>query len=324
MKLNADKANKIKLLFRLFISLGLLYFIMRKTDFLHIYGIVKQLNIVWLFWGLLLSFCYMIFFALRSKIIMDICPSSRVTTSKSYLYYLYGAFYSNFLPGMIGGDVLRTYYLSKDGPSLYETGASVVLERISGMLVVILIALWSTLALFNDNIAIMSSLILLITGYIVFVTLLFNSRFRKFLERFANGDSAFNKMISKLVYFTSVMQNYMQTKVVFWVIILSFGAQVADFFVTYLYGLSLNIEIPLLYYFAFMPVVYTVTMIPVSINGIGLREGIVVFLFSQVGVTREQALILAFLIYFDKLIKGLVGGLVLLLNNFIKLRQKKA
>ena len=49
-------------------------------------------------------------------------------------------------------------------------------------------------------------------------------------------------------------------------------------------------------------------MLPISINGIGVREGIFVFLLGQWGVDPAQALALAWLEYGIILLFGLLGG----------------
>jgi hypothetical protein len=51
-------------------------------------------------------------------------------------------------------------------------------------------------------------------------------------------------------------------------------------------------------------------MLPVSINGIGLREGAFVVFFSSLGVPPHAALALAWLEYGILLVQGLVCGLV--------------
>ena len=52
-----------------------------------------------------------------------------------------------------------------------------------------------------------------------------------------------------------------------------------------------------------------VTVLPISINGLGVREGTVVFLLGQFGVQSERALVLSLLIFAMGLLVGVVGGL---------------
>ena len=55
----------------------------------------------------------------------------------------------------------------------------------------------------------------------------------------------------------------------------------------YFLALSLDINIPIIYYALFIPIILAVSMIPVSINGLGVREAAWVLLFSQVGVSTR-------------------------------------
>jgi uncharacterized membrane protein YbhN (UPF0104 family) len=78
----------------------------------------------------------------------------------------------------------------------------------------------------------------------------------------------------------------------------------------YLMALSLGLPVPFLNYFLIIPAALLVMMAPVSINGIGLREGAFAFFFGLFGVGRAEAVAFAWIAYGVLLIQGLLGGLV--------------
>ncbi|MDD5433842.1 MAG: lysylphosphatidylglycerol synthase domain-containing protein, partial [Nitrospira sp.] len=80
-------------------------------------------------------------------------------------------------------------------------------------------------------------------------------------------------------------------------------------------GLSIGINVPYKFYFFLIPLVATVSMLPLSISGIGLREGAFVYFFSYANVTKTEALTFAFGWFVIVLISSLIGGLVLLVSN---------
>jgi hypothetical protein len=51
----------------------------------------------------------------------------------------------------------------------------------------------------------------------------------------------------------------------------------------------LNIDAPLIHYFVFFPLVWVVGSIPISISGIGILEGGLVFLFVRYSGTSTEA-----------------------------------
>jgi hypothetical protein len=65
-------------------------------------------------------------------------------------------------------------------------------------------------------------------------------------------------------------------------------------------------------------------MLPVSMSGLGVREGAYVYLFAQAGVSTAQALAMSLLIYALRVAAGLVGGVLYALQGFRELRRQKA
>ncbi|MCK4822914.1 flippase-like domain-containing protein, partial [bacterium] len=65
-----------------------------------------------------------------------------------------------------------------------------------------------------------------------------------------------------------------------------------------------------LYFFLFVPIISVLTMLPISLNGIGIREGAFVFFFTKVGISSAQALSMSILTYTIVLLASLIGGLI--------------
>jgi uncharacterized membrane protein YbhN (UPF0104 family) len=75
-------------------------------------------------------------------------------------------------------------------------------------------------------------------------------------------------------------------------------------------ALALRLDAPVVFYFILIPLIAVATMIPVSLNGLGVREGAFVFFLAQVGVPEEQALSLALLWLVVLMASSAIGGLV--------------
>jgi hypothetical protein len=80
-------------------------------------------------------------------------------------------------------------------------------------------------------------------------------------------------------------------------------------------GKSIGIEMSgwmPLYFFIFIPLLGIIMVLPVSINGLGIREGAGVLLFTSVGIPAEQALLVEFLTYLVMVTASLAGGVLFL------------
>ena len=86
----------------------------------------------------------------------------------------------------------------------------------------------------------------------------------------------------------------------------------------YFLGLALGIEINLLTWIFISPIVATISMIPVSIGGIGLRENTLVFILISMGVNNEVAGIHSLLVFFMLVLIGIVGGLIYLVRPYFE------
>jgi hypothetical protein len=78
-----------------------------------------------------------------------------------------------------------------------------------------------------------------------------------------------------------------------------------------LYTFALSIDIPFSQLLVIIPLVFLTEVLPISINGAGVRDSAFVFFFVMIGHTKEEGLALGLLVIAMRYIGGLVGGSVL-------------
>jgi hypothetical protein len=83
-------------------------------------------------------------------------------------------------------------------------------------------------------------------------------------------------------------------------------------FVHVLVAHALGISLPITYFLLFVPLLAVIVSVPISLNGIGVREGAGVVLFGLVGVGRAQAFSMQFTTYLVAVTVSLLGGLIFL------------
>ncbi|WPL17708.1 hypothetical protein Thiowin_02747 [Thiorhodovibrio winogradskyi] len=92
-------------------------------------------------------------------------------------------------------------------------------------------------------------------------------------------------------------------------IALSVLFQAADIIACFLLAEALSIQLDLATLFVVMPVTYLITLLPISLGGLGIREGVLVLLLGRVGISVSDAVTFAFLIHFNRMLVGGSGGL---------------
>jgi glycosyltransferase 2 family protein len=222
--------------------------------------------------------------------------------------YLAGLFVGNFLPSTVGGDVVRVTRLAKITRQRPRAFASVVLERLSGWLVLPVITLVSLLinpGLLQlgsaSRLAIALSLATLALLAVV-VGVAGSSRLGRLLSRregWARFASAVHLGLARFRHSPGAAAQ---------VLLVSFAYQLVVAFGAFLVALAIGLHVGWTAIVAFMPVVAIVQVLPLTIGGLGLREGAFVVLLRPLGVTVSQAIAFGLLVYALNLTVSLLGA----------------
>lgn len=222
------------------------------------------------------------------------------------LYYI-GSFFNTFLPSGFGGDVVKTYELSRQTSSGANTISTVLVDRLMGLGVLFAMALIALLFSWRYvSGLVLLTLIILIAGFVLAIILFLNLPIRQWLTCHFG---MLGKVLSskKVVAFYNSFSRY------------SIGILFKSAFVSLIFNLILivtqvylakgaGVLIPISYFFIFVPILSSLTALPISIGGLGVREGGYMLLFSQVGVTYDRSVAVSLLLYALMLVTGLIGG----------------
>jgi len=225
------------------------------------------------------------------------------------LYFL-GWFYNNFMPGSVGGDLLRAWYVTKHAHKKFEAVLSVFVDRAIGLLSTLAIAVFFYwLFLRGEGIVITSAGRDGFTGYVlqykeavgwvlatiavIFCLLLLHSRSRGMLAGIWSSILMHGvKMIEK---FKNALILYCRRPLT---ILAAFGLTVFLQLMTitgfWLLGMNLGITVSIKYYFVFFTLVWVLGAVPVSIGGAVVVEGFLIYMFIHfAGVDKDAASVLA-------------------------------
>ncbi len=219
-----------------------------------------------------------------------------------------GMFVANFLPSTIGGDVLRVARLSASNGQAPASFASVVLERLTGFLVLPLISLVALLThpdlLRLGNASRMA--VLLSAGTLVALALILalagNARIGGRLagnESWLRFAGAVHLALARVRHHPGALAGVLAAAVAY---------QMTVVLSAWIATRALGIHIGWAPVMAFIPVVAMAQVLPVSVNGLGLREGALVLLLQPLGVPTGQAIALGLLLYGINLVVSLLGA----------------
>ena len=223
-----------------------------------------------------------------------------------------GVFFSIFLPSTIGGDLIRAADLAGHTQKTKEVIATVFLDRLSGyigLVIVVILALLFGNRIVQDKV-VLSSVVVIITVLALVILVLFNNfiylKITKFLS--TPGANRIKEIIKGLHHEIHIFRNH--RKMIIGNLLISFMMQVIGPISIYFIALSLGIKIDLIYYFIFLPIIGAITLLPVAMGGLGLRENLFVVYFAKAGVVKQLAIAMSLLSFAFIIIYGALGGLI--------------
>src|SRR6266403_2976803 len=231
--------------------------------------------------------------------------------------FLIGMFYNQFLPGGTGGDIIKSYFLLKETPDK-KAGAllAVVFDRFIGLVALIaitgaLISLrYDFLSKTTETRWLLRFLLVLLGASILgllstFVISGFNL-FHSLPQRFPGRE----KLIEISAAYHLYAHHWRATLVAFGA---SIVAHLATFTTFLCAAYALGVAIPLVNFFAVMPVERTISALPISFAGIGLREKVLqIMLSSLCGVPEAKAILIGSLSFLIIIVCSLPGAVVYL------------
>ena len=212
--------------------------------------------------------------------------------------FFIGAFFNQFLPGTTGGDLVRVLYLMRDYPNHRTAGfLSVAVDRLLALLVLVAMGLgfaWSRSAWFASSIAVgnamkIFAIILFVTGAGLVASFFLTSR--HLIERLPAHFPLRDRIIKLSTLWQLCIANRREALLgAFYTI----PMLLAYFSAFYFAGLAFSAKVTFLDMTSIMPLVTAISSLPISLNGLGVREALFEQLLSQLcGVPQGTGLLIS-------------------------------
>jgi uncharacterized protein (TIRG00374 family) len=225
-----------------------------------------------------------------------------------------GEFLNFFLPSTMGGDVARAEMAKSYSGGRSGSYVAVLFDRFSAFIAVVLIGTCAVclsyvgIGWFDWQVALLSFLFVAIT--IAVFVVLETSLAQRVLDLLDRRPLA--KFVAILRNILSLLQGCAANKpMLFRIVGLALLIQFCLIVVVHLLSVALGLKVEFYFHFIAIPVITLVTLLPISLNGLGVREILFVLLYSKVGVPSEMALALSFSWTLVLVLFALYGGLCL-------------
>lgn len=314
--------------FKAVVSVALLAVLFSRVEAARLWSVARDASIVWLAAALGLYLVMILVSAWRWNLLLEAqrvrLPLSDLTSS-----FLVATFFNNFLPSNIGGDVIRIADTAPAAGSRTRATTIVLIDRGLGLLGLVLVAaIGASVASRIDTASVGVGPEVLWTGFglaaiVATPALLMPNGFMKLLQplRVLHPvwvDERLTRLRDALARFRNepgALITCFAGAVVVQAVLVAFYAAVAA---------SMRIPIGLAELAVIVPITFIVQMVPVSMNGFGVREATFGFYFTRLGLPLESALLVSFVGAAVIMFFSLSGGLVYLLRLRRQARPRSA
>jgi uncharacterized protein (TIRG00374 family) len=273
--------------------------------------VIPEMNartLTWLGLAAALTLAGLVLSAMRWQRVLEVL-GLEAKLSRLLSHYLAGQFVSNVLPTTIGGDVLRVSRLSRETGESPKTFASVVLERLTGWLVLPVISVVGFLVnppLQDLGRATQVAIGLAFATLLALCILLYAVADQRIGGRFEAKDGW--RRFASAVHL-GVARMRQQPSAAAHVLIVGFAYQLVLVLAAVAAAQALGVRpAGLTALLAFFPAVAIAQVLPIGISGLGVREGAFILFLDPLGVEAQDAIALGLLLYLLNLGVSLLGA----------------
>ncbi len=231
--------------------------------------------------------------------------------------FFVGLFFNLFALGATGGDVAKIFYVVREeAERKTAAGFTVLMDRIVGLVALIVIAAGSIIFRYAwltqtpQSKTLVATVLVVLGASVGFIGLAAFLALTGLVERLP----AWLPFRAKIIELVNMFKTFARDPgTLLAAVALSFVAHFAMFFTFYAAGRSLGAGVSFLDICGVMPLVNTIIALPISVSGVGVREGLFQSLLGDLcGVAPSVAVPIAVLGFLIGVVYCLIGGLVYL------------
>ena len=239
-----------------------------------------------------------------------------VSLRQAIVLYWVGVFFNNVLLGNIGGDAIRIYDVRRLTRETSRAAAATFMDRFVGLFSTCCLALGACVLVAEvRRFGLVTMLVSVWSGLVVLLALGLSRRLGSQVERVlrrllpARVSGILGELRSNFVVYRA------KAPLLVGVWLVSLGVQFSRILVYWTAGTAVGLEVGLRFFIGFQPVAAIAAALPISVGGLGVREGVLVELFGGIGVEESLAFATSILGYGAGILASLLGGILFIVRR---------
>lgn len=308
------------LLLKLIITASLCFWLYTRIDFPILEQSLAQLGALPIVIGVLLHVVVVVLSASRWWLLLTHTHSTTPFFRAFPSYYL-GVFFNNFLPTGFGGDTVRILHLRVRGIGTKSLVSASVVDRVTGFATIFIVGIVGVLV--SEELRIPSHTKTVLTALflagLVLAAITLSNRSGRYIESLARK-YRHARVRGWILDVILTCYSYRAAKYrILLAMAISVIGQGLIILTYYLIGRGLGLSISFATYLVAIPAVFLAASLPVSIGGLGIREGTLVGMLVAAGANLPLAINLSLVYLIVLWISTLPGALVPLLSRASKI-----
>jgi glycosyltransferase 2 family protein len=249
------------------------------------------------------------------------CLIPRFRFGSLYRVVLIGMFYAVILPSQLAGDVFRAYRLGAGKSDAAAIAASVVVDKVNGLVGLLILGLIGALA---STVPLVRTLVPVFGVLLACVLLaLFAVNIPGFMalaelvrRRLEAAHSRFAGLVGRILTFLSAWRTFLRRPVaMFGSFAFGIVYQLLCIAIILLLAISFGIDVRIFDWLWIFTLISLAVLPPISVGGLGVREGTLVGALGVLGVSPADALAVSLSIFGSQLVGAFVGGMLELFHH---------
>lgn len=300
--------KKLLIFLRLIVTVAVLFALFKFIPYKNLVEIYKNSHKGYIIFSFFIFVCCYITAVLRWKFLLS-SLGIRISLREAVYSYFSGIFFNLFFPSFVAGDIFRGFSISYRYGEPAKVASSVLLDRFSGSIALILLAVSSYI--FGRNIVGLKVigiplLVLSFAGGVAFLAI-FNKSFFLFLMKIFKKNSLLREKLLSFhdqLYFFAKNPNIF-IKSLFY----SFPIQILTCLGFFISAKAFDVHLGLLCFLILVPIIMAIALIPITIAGAGTREASAIYFFSLVGIDKSVSLSISLVNLIFTISMGILGGI---------------
>lgn len=299
--------NRIIQLLKILISVLLMYLLIRQIDYKEFKEALENVNVLGILIVVIAYLFSIIVNALKWKVLL---PKTELT----YLIVLCfrAQFYATVLPGQLFGEASKVTVWNNRDEDISEIAASVIFDKITGIIGQILIGVFGIYLSSKANIISYKWLLIALVGLGVFFIYVSSERHLYIIIKDLVGQiGKTNKSLgNKLIEFYDAWYHFATKKgVLIRSILWGIFNQTFGIVPIWILSMTMGLKVGFIEYCWIIPLMSVVLLLPVSFAGVGLRDTSIASMLSIFNVNKGSSLVITMSMLMAQIVAALIGGL---------------